>query len=61
MAHDPRSREPGAEPVVREERVVERRGFLRRVIGAIFATAVGVLAFIGLLVVAAIVLVFVLL
>jgi hypothetical protein len=60
MAHDPRTREPGTGPVVREERVVERPGFLRRVIGAIFATAVGVLAFIGLLVVAAIVLLFVL-
>lgn len=49
------------EPVVHEERVVERRSIMGRLIGAIFATAVGILAFVGLLVVIAVVLLIILL
>jgi hypothetical protein len=51
---EPVAAERGA-PVVQERVVEKRRGFF----GALFATTVGVLAFIGLLVVAAVVLLFV--
>ena len=44
-------------PVIYREQRVERRGVLSRIAGAVFATALGLLAFGGLLVVAAIVLI----
>jgi hypothetical protein len=52
--------EQGSRPAMHRERRAERRGVLRRIVGAIFATVLGVLAFVGLIVVAAIVLIVVL-
>jgi cell division septal protein FtsQ len=53
--------EQGSRPATHRERRAQRRGVFRRIIGAIFATVLGVLAFVGLLVVAAIVLIVVVL
>jgi hypothetical protein len=49
--------EQGGRPGIYKERRAKRRGVLSRIVGAIFATVLGVLAFVGLLVVAAIVLI----
>jgi hypothetical protein len=46
------------EPVAVREPEPERRSIVSRIAGALFATAVGVLAFVGLLVILAIVLIF---
>jgi hypothetical protein len=53
--------EQGSRPAIHRERRAKRRGVFRRIIGAIFATVLGVLAFVGLLVVGAIVLIVVVL